>query len=202
MPSMKNVLIVGGSGGFGLILSKVFSTHYTVTATGRRDFSTPNVSCVKLDTACLDAEWLRDVDPQIIINNGYDTKDHISSFANSISVVRESIKYFKGNGGGTILNVNSIAGLFADTKDPDYAASKHGLKGYIDSVSYDAYLNRVKIINLYPRAIATGMSSGRSNFSELMNPEELATFCISLLTTDSFYASSIVFDRVLSPERT
>jgi short-subunit dehydrogenase len=202
MPLMKKVLIVGGSGGFGLILSKVFSTHYTVTATGRREFSTPNVTCLKLDTAFLDAEWLRGVGPQIIINNGYDKNDHISSFANSISLVRESINYFKENGGGTILNVNSIAGLLPDIKDPDYAASKHGLKGYIDSVSYDAYLNHVNIINLYPRAIATGMSLGRSNFSDLINPEELANFCVTLLTTRSFYASSIVFDRALSPECT
>lgn len=194
---MEKILIVGGSGGFGLILSRVFSTQYSVTATGRREFSTPNVTCLKLDTACLDVEWLRGVGPQIIINNGYDKNDHISSFANSISVVRESIKYFKGNDGGTIVNVNSISGLLPDTKDPDYAASKHGLKGYIESINYDAYLSNIRIINLYPRAIATGMNIGRNDFSELIIPDELADFCATLISTNSFYASTIVFDRVL-----
>lgn len=195
---MKKVLVIGGSSGFGLVLSEILSSKYLVTTTGRRVFCIPHVNCIKLDSSEINSSWLRGVKPEVIINNGYDKNDHISSFANSISVVRESIKYFKGNGGGTIINVNSIAGLFPDAKDPDYAASKHGLKGYIDSVSYDAYLNHVKIINLYPRAIATGMSSGRSNFSDLINPEELANFCISLLSTNSFYASSIVFDRALS----
>lgn len=198
--SSKRLLIIGGSSGFGLSLAKIFASHYLVTATGRRKFSYPNVSCLTLDTAHLDLNWLRSVEPQIIVNNGYDKHDHISSFANSISVVREAIKYFKENSGGIILNVNSIAGLMPDIKDPDYAASKHGLKGYIDSVSYDAYLSNIRIINLYPRAIATGMSTGRNNFSELINSDELANFCVSLLSTKSFYVSTIVFDRCSTPE--
>lgn len=197
---MKKLLILGGSSGFGLSLSKAFANHYLVTATGRRNFSYPNVTCLTLDTAHLDHNLLRSIEPQIIVNNGYDKRDHISSFGNSISVVREAIKYFKDNGGGAILNVNSIAGLLPDTKDPDYAASKHGLKGYIDSVSHDAYLSNIKILNLYPRAISTGMSEGRSDFSVLINPDELANFCVSLLATKSFYVSTIVFDRCLPSE--
>jgi NAD(P)-dependent dehydrogenase (short-subunit alcohol dehydrogenase family) len=192
---MKKVLVVGGSSGFGSILAKALSTDYLVTATGRRNFSFPNISCISLDSDCIDAEWLSNVGPQIIVNNGYDKGNHIPSFANSLAVIRESIKYFKKTGGGTIVNVNSIAGLNPDTKDPDYAASKHGLKGYVDSVSYDAYQNNIRIIGLYPRAIATGMSLGRSDFANLIDPEELAIFCTSLLATQSFYVSTIVFDR-------
>ena len=194
---MKKLLVVGGSSGFGLTLAKVFSSQYLVTATSRRNFNCSSVNTVKLDSADLDAIWLGKLGPHIIVNNGYDKSNHISSYGNSISVVRESMKYFKEIGGGIILNVNSIAGLFPDANEPDYAAAKHGLKGYIDSVSYNAYLNNIQIINLYPRAIATGMCIGRSNFSDLIDPDELAQFCVTLLTTNSFYASTIVFDRAL-----
>ena len=194
---MKRLLLIGGSNGFGLVLSKILSKYYLVTSTGRSNFHVADVDCLSLDSANLDINVISRINPDIIINNGYDKHDHISSFRNSLLVVRESLKYFKNKGGGTILNVNSIAGLIADPKDPDYAASKHGLKGYIDSISYDAYLHNIKIINLYPRAIATGMSEGRSNFSELINPQELAEFCYSLFSTNSFYASTVVFDRPL-----
>jgi short-subunit dehydrogenase len=112
--------------------------------------------------------------------------------------VRKSIEYFKVRGSGVIVNVNSIAGLQPDTKNPDYAASKHGLKGYVDSVSLDAYLNNINIINLYPRAISVGITEGRADFSKLINPIELAEFCTLLLKTKSFYVSTIVFDRVNS----
>ena len=195
---MEKVLVVGGSSGFGLVLSEVLASRYLVTTTGRSSFRIPGVNCVPLDSASLDVEWILSVKPRIIVNNGYDKRDHIGSFRNSLSVIRESMKYFKENGGGTILNVNSIAGLQPDTKDPYYAASKHGLKGFVKSISYEAYLNNIKIINLYPRAIAVGMSEGRLDCSELIDPRELADFCATLLNTDSFYASSIVFDRAIS----
>ena len=197
---MENLLVVGGSSGFGLILSKVLTRHYLVTSTGRTDFHVPDVNSVVLDSSKLDINWLRMTEPKIVVNNGHDKNDHFTSFNNSITVIRESIKYFKERGGGIILNINSIAGLQPDTKDPVYAASKHGLKGYVDSISYDAYLNNIKIINLYPRAISAGMSNGRSDFSKLIQPQELAEFCIELLLTKSFYVSTIVFDRVFSYE--
>lgn len=193
---MKNLLIIGGTSGFGLVFAKVLSQHFSVTVTGRRNISESNLQSVTLDSSNLNVNWLRDHAPQIIINNGYDKRNHLASFDNSLKVVRESIKYFKEIGGGVLVNINSIAGLIPDVKDPDYAATKHGLKGYVDSVSYDAFLNKINIINLYPRAISIGMCEGREDFSELIKPQELAEFCLLLLKTDSFYVSTIVFDRI------
>jgi short-subunit dehydrogenase len=195
---MKNLLIIGGTSGFGLVFGRVLSQHYSVTITGRREILESNLQSVILDSSNIDINWLRDHAPQIIINNGYDKKNHLASFDNSLKVVRESIKYFKEIGGGVLVNINSISGLIPDVKDPDYAASKHGLKGYVDSVSYDAFLNNINIINLYPRAISTGMNEGREDFSKLIHPQELADFCLLLLKTKSFYVSTIVFDRVFS----
>jgi short-subunit dehydrogenase len=195
---MKKILILGGTSGFGLIFSRVLSLHYSVTITGRREIFEPNIKSIILDSAALDVNLLRLHKPDIIINNGYDKNNHISSFNNSITAVRESIIYFKEVCGGIIINVNSIAGLHPDNKDPDYAASKHGLKGYVDSISLDAYLNNINIINLYPRAISTGMSGGREDYSKLIDPKELAEFCLLLLKTKSFYVSSIIFDRIFS----
>jgi len=196
---MKKLLILGGTSGFGLTFARASVPYYFVTVTGRRALSEPAISNVILDSANLDVEWLRAHDPDIVVNNAYDKKDHRLSFSNSLIAVRESLKFFKEKkGGGIVVNVNSIAGLQPDTKDPDYAASKHGLRGYVDSVSHDAYLSGINIINLYPRAVATGFSEGRGDFSKLIDPKELANFCLLLLRTRSFYISTIVFDRVFS----
>jgi len=196
----KCVLVLGGTSGFGLILAKILSSYYDVTVTGRRNISECGIKSIIYDTRDLDINLLSDLCPDIVINNGYDVNDHLVSFANSLLVVRKSIEYFKIKGSGVIVNVNSIAGLQPDTKDPDYAASKHGLKGYVDSVSHDAYLNNINIINLYPRAISVGMTEGRPDFSKLINPTELAEFCAIMIETKSFYVSTIVFDRVFSNE--
>lgn len=194
----KKILVLGGTAGFGLVFARVLVSDYFVTVTGRREIFEPQIKSVILDSGELSSEWLRDHDPDIIVNNGYDKKDHVASFNNSLIAIRESLKYFKEKGAGLIVNVNSIAGLQPDIKDPDYAASKHGLKGYVDSVSHDAYLNNVNIINLYPRAVSTGMSAGREDFSKLIQPQELSEFCLLLLKTKSFYVSTIIFDRVMT----
>lgn len=194
----KCILVVGGTSGFGLILAKTLSSYYDVTVTGRRNISECNIKSIIYDTRDLDIKFLSNLCPDVIINNGYDVNDHLASFSNSLLVVRKSIEYFKIKGSGVIVNVNSIAGLQQDTKDPDYAASKHGLKGYVDSVSHDAYLNDINIINLYPRAISVGITKDRPDFSKLINPKELAEFCTLMLKTKSFYVSTIVFDRVNS----
>jgi short-subunit dehydrogenase len=194
----SRVLIFGGTSGFGLILAKTLSVDYTVTVTGKRNISELHINNIVFDTQNLDVNLLHEIRPDIIINNGYDVNDHLKSFSNSLLVVRKSIEYYKEVGSGVLVNVNSIAGLQPDTKNPDYAASKHGLKGYVDSVSLDAYLHNINIINLYPRALSVGMTKGRSDFSKLINPVELSEFCMSLLKNKSFYVSSIVFDRVYS----
>jgi short-subunit dehydrogenase len=194
----SRVLVFGGTSGFGLILAKALSSDYKVTVTGRREISELSIDSVVFDSRDLDVDFLCARCPDIVINNGYDVNDHLASFGNSLLVVRKSLEYFKEKGGGIIINVNSIAGLQPDTKNPDYAASKHGLKGYVDSVSLDAYLNNINIINLYPRALSVGMTEGRADFSKLINPKELAEFCVFLLKTKSFYVSSIIFDRVYS----
>ena len=105
---------------------------------------------------------------------------------------------FKIKKKGTIINVNSISGVSPDHKDPDYAAAKYALRGYSDSIASEAFKENIKIINLYPRAMATGMNFGRPDFHELMDPDEIAEFVVMMTKSKSFYISSIQFDRIKS----
>jgi hypothetical protein len=44
--------------------------------------------------------------------------------------------------------------------------------------------------------MATGMNLGRSDFKDLIDPNEVAEFVVMMTKTKSFYISSIQFDRI------
>ena len=191
---MKKVFIVGGTSGFGLSLAKKFHIEHEVTVCGRRKSSSFNgIVCDMLD---IKEEIFREYKPNIIINNGFDKKDYLKSYQGSLNVLRVAFDYFKTKNKGIIINVNSISGIGPDTKDPDYAAAKYALRGYSDSIANEAFQQNIKIINLYPRAMATGMNVGRQDFNELINPDEVAELVVALTKTQSFYTSSIQYDRI------
>lgn len=191
---MKKIFIVGGTSGFGLSLAKKFHSEHEVTVCGRRKISSFNgIVCDMID---IKEEIFKEHKPDIIINNGFDKKDYIKSCQGSLNVLKTAFNYFKNKSKGIIINVNSISGICPDSKDPDYAAAKYALKGYSDSIAHEAFLRNIKIINLYPRAMATGMNLGRADFHELMNPDEIAEFVVMMTKTQSFYISSIQFDRI------
>jgi short-subunit dehydrogenase len=116
----------------------------------------------------------------------------ISTNASSaIALCYSAFAHFTTNGSGTIMNINSVAGLRGSSHEPLYAASKFGLRGFSESVK-DAWLKQgVRMIDVYSGAMATGMSSKRSDVSNLMDPKELASFLVGLCETDSFFVREL-----------
>lgn len=192
---MQKVFIVGGTSGFGLSLAKSFNRENLVFVCGRKKSEVAN--SIILDMIDISKNTFNQYQPDIIINNAFDKNDYIKSYQASINVLKSSIAYFKDKQTGLIVMVNSYYGLNPDAKDPDYAAAKHGLKGYVDSVSMDAFLNNIRIMNIYPRAMKnTGMNAGRVDSEDLIDPDEVSDFVVSMAKTKSFYVSSAQFDRV------
>ena len=191
---MKKVFIVGGTSGFGLSLAKKFNLDHEVTVCGRKKYPLFNgIICDMLD---ISEKLFQEHNPDIIINNAFDKKDYLKSYQGSLNVLRSAFSFFKSKSEGTIINVNSISGVSPDPKDPDYAAAKYALRGYSDSISAESFQKNIKIINLYPRAMATGMNFGRPDFNELIDPDEVAEFVVMMTKSESFYISSIQFDRI------
>jgi short-subunit dehydrogenase involved in D-alanine esterification of teichoic acids len=179
---MKKIFIVGGTSGFGLSLAKKFHPDHEVTVCGRKKFSFFNsIICDSLE---IKEELFNQYEPNIIINNSFDKKDYIKSYAGSLNVLKTAFNYFKNRDEGIIINVNSISGICPDPKE------------YSDSIAAESFQRNIKIINLYPRAMATGMNLGRSDFKDLIDPNEVAEFVVMMTKTKSFYISSIQFDRI------
>jgi NADP-dependent 3-hydroxy acid dehydrogenase YdfG len=191
---MKKVFIVGGTSGFGLSLAKEFDQDHSVTVCGRK--KCPAFNGIVCDMIDVSEKLFQEHNPDIIINNAFDKKDYLKSYQGSLNVLKSAFSFFKSKNEGTIINVNSISGVCPDPKDPDYAAAKYALRGYSDSISAEAFQKNIKIINLYPRAMATGMNLGRPDFNELMDPDEIAKFVVFMTKCQSFYISSIQFDRM------
>jgi NADP-dependent 3-hydroxy acid dehydrogenase YdfG len=191
---MKKVFIVGGTSGFGLSLAKEFDQDHSVTVCGRKKY--PAFNGIVYDMIDVSEKLFQEHNPDIIINNAFDKKDYLKSYQGSLNVLKSAFSFFKSKNEGTIINVNSISGVCPDPKDPDYAAAKYALRGYSDSISAEAFQKNIKIINLYPRAMATGMNLGRPDFNELMDPDEIAKFVVFMTKCQSFYISSIQFDRM------
>lgn len=189
----KKILICGGSKGWGAYLAKNFRKDYSVIVNSRKNLKVKGH--IKKDMALFTMKDFIKINPDIVCNNGFDKKDYFKSFKAQINILKKSLEFFKKKQNGIIININSYYGFHPDIKDPDYASAKYGLRGYVESVSGEAFKNNIRIINVYPRAIATGLNEGREDIKNLMDPDETAKLIVDLCKTKSFYCSTIIMDR-------
>ncbi len=123
------------------------------------------------------------------------SKTLLTNTASTIALCTDAYEQMAVRGSGTIINVNSAAGLKGNYGEAVYTASKFGLRGYSEAVK-DTWLKRgVKMIDVYSGAIATGMSVSRADVKVLMDPVELADFIVSLCATNTFYVRDVSVQR-------
>jgi short-subunit dehydrogenase len=115
----------------------------------------------------------------------------------AIALCYAALKHFKTIGGGTIININSVAGLRGSAKEVLYASSKFALRGFSESVKEDWLKQGVKMIDAYPGALGTGMSGGRTDVKDLIDPNEFAEFLVGLCSTKSFYVKELNIRRTV-----
>lgn len=115
----------------------------------------------------------------------------LTNLSSAIVLCANAYEYFSVHSGGTIININSVAGLKGNYHEAVYSASKFGLRGFSESVK-DEWLKRgVRMIDVYSGAIATGMSSHRKDVATLIDPLELAEFIAGLCKTKSFFVREL-----------
>lgn len=66
-------------------------------------------------------------------------------------------QFTQQGGGGTVLNINSIAGKWAFPYWSVYDASKAGLKAFTEAMSEEQRVNQNRFISIYPGACATAI---------------------------------------------
>lgn len=75
---------------------------------------------------------------------------------------------------GLIVNINSLAGERGSAGEAAYAASKHALRGFFDSLRLEETKYGIRILDVYLGAMRTGMTAERPNPDLLITPEDAA----------------------------
>lgn len=91
-----------------------------------------------------------------------------------VSITHKIFGWFKENNSGTIVNVNSIAGKQGSGGESAYCASKFGLRGFSESLQFEATRHGVRVVDVYLGAMRTAMTRERSDRELFIDPSDAA----------------------------
>jgi sepiapterin reductase len=99
----------------------------------------------------------------------------------SIYTIKSVLPRMIEQGGGTIINILSIATKKIFTHSSAYAASKNGLKAYTDVLREEVRKHRIKVVNIIPGATVTPMWSQeirKENSERMMSVQDIARLLV------------------------
>ena len=184
---MSNVLITGCSSGFGELAALTFADHgHRVFATMRTPGKSavlnarPEIAQLALDVcdaASVNAAIAAAVDAagplDIVVNNaGIEVFGPIHLMADDevqrqmdtnvtgvVRVVRAVVPGMLSNGGGTIVNVGSVAGLVGTPYGGIYAASKHAVEAISEALHFELSQQGIRVRVVEPGQFSTQLGS-------------------------------------------
>ncbi|HEX8574823.1 MAG TPA: SDR family NAD(P)-dependent oxidoreductase, partial [Flavobacterium sp.] len=75
-----------------------------------------------------------------------------------IHITSHLMPHFIGRNSGSMVIISSVAGLIGFPQRSSYAASKHALKGYFETLQSELYKTNIQISLVYPGRIDTNIS--------------------------------------------
>jgi NAD(P)-dependent dehydrogenase (short-subunit alcohol dehydrogenase family) len=186
----KTVLITGCSSGFGKATVKLFAEQdWNVIATLRQPEQAPDFGTAdSVLTTRLDVQDRSSIDQAIaagiarfgridaVINNaGFGLFGIFEAISREkiaeqfdvnvfgvMDVTRAILPHFRANGGGSILNISSGAGVFTLPMVSLYCASKFALEGYSEALSYELLSQNIVVKIIEPGGVVSTNFGKRS----------------------------------------
>ena len=113
---------------------------------------------------------------------------------------RAGFKQMKQQGGGTIINMSSVAGLQAWTGTGTYSASKHGVMALTRSLADEGRPYHIKVSAICPGAVADELVDASPDAiirSEKIDPYDVAEAALFLATLGRYaVVHQVVIDRL------
>jgi len=97
-----------------------------------------------------------------------------------VSITHKIFDWFKKNKQGIIVNINSIAGKKGSDGEAAYCASKFGLRGFSESIQFEATRNGIRVIDVFLGAMKTEMTSNREGTELFMDVSEVSDIVVKL----------------------
>jgi short-subunit dehydrogenase len=108
----------------------------------------------------------------ILVNNGgigqrsliIDTPMEVSrrimetDFWGHISLTQQILPFIKKGGGGTIVVLSSLSGLFGFPQRSMYCAAKHALHGFFETLRLEHHKDNIKVLMVCPGRVKTNIS--------------------------------------------
>lgn len=198
--------ITGSSKGLGKALATVFASHgHSVFLHGRSEADLTKLSrelnCGHICHDLADVsgigtlhDYLRKHEIDVLINNaaiyqGY-SDDPVAvarlintNLTSGILLMKGFYDYRKSLGGGAIVNINSVAGVYPNAKEAFYCASKFGLTGFVQSMQEKCSFDNIRVYEYFFGGITTKMTEHRADHKLLIDPAEAAQLIYHNLTS-------------------
>ena len=119
-----------------------------------------------------------------------------TNLVSQILMIKSVYKFFKENGYGLIINVNSLSGLHPSLNETIYCAAKSGLRGFSKCLQLESVNTRIEIIDLFPGAMKTRMTADRKGYEGFINPDDVADMIYNTIFCDkSYYINELVIRK-------
>jgi 3-oxoacyl-[acyl-carrier protein] reductase len=97
-------------------------------------------------------------------------------------VTRSFLKGMVDAGGGTIVNVASLAGKNGVEGGTAYCASKHAVLGFSKALMLEVRRNNVRVVAICPGSVDTGFRESRPNRTRVLTADDVAQAILASLT--------------------
>jgi len=89
--------------------------------------------------------------------------------------------HMKKNRKGTIVNIISTTGMVAKENSSVYAASKFAMRGFTDSLRFEANKSNVRVFGVYPGGMRTSLFGSERDISKFMDPKDVAKAIVAMI---------------------
>jgi NADP-dependent 3-hydroxy acid dehydrogenase YdfG len=224
----RTAVVTGASRGIGRAIAKRLSRDYRIVATARTrgaldalaaEIAAQGGTCTPLALDLRDgsavAAALGAVDADVLVNNaGVMTKKpfleltpaewHEMVDVNLNALYHATHAVLPGmvsRGSGHVVIVGSIAGRSAFVGGTCYAATKHAVMGFSESLLLEVRSSGVKVSVVMPGSVATEMAANEADASWMLGPEDVAESVAHVVATPPAVLVHRLEIRALKPPR-